>query len=122
MAKKNPSRADLETEIADLTRRLEESERRVSEVFDTMGDSLFIVDPMTMEIVEVNKNAARRLGYEVEEMVGMNLNDLETKMPGRSGKLSAWESTFSRTSFYECLHRRKDGSFMPVEISSRARA
>jgi len=49
----------------------------------------------------------------------MSLDDLEHKMPGSTGELSAWESTFSRTSFYECLHRRKDGSFMPVEISSR---
>ena len=39
MAKDSPSRADLEAEVADLTRRLEESERRVSDLFDTMGDS-----------------------------------------------------------------------------------
>jgi len=119
MGDDKPSRAELEAQVADLTRKLEESERRVSDLFDTMGDSLFIIDPMTMQILEVNKNAARRLGYEADEMVGMSLDDLEQKMPGPTGELSAWESTFSRTSFYECLHRRKDGSFVPVEISSR---
>ncbi|MBZ0301664.1 MAG: HAMP domain-containing histidine kinase, partial [Anaerolineae bacterium] len=31
----------------------------------------------------------------------------------------AWESTYSGTRVYECEYRRKDGSVVPVEVSSR---
>lgn len=113
------TQAELEAEIAELRQRLEEAEQRASDLFDTLGDSLFIVDPQTMLILDANKNGARRLGYESDELIGMSLDDLEEKMPDPFSHLNAWESTFSRTSFYECLHRRKDGSRVPVEVSSR---
>jgi PAS domain-containing protein len=38
-------------------------------LFENSGESILIIDPYTMKILEANPNAARRLGYRRDELV-----------------------------------------------------
>jgi PAS domain S-box-containing protein len=98
---------------------LEELGKQNSNLFELAGDSVFVVEPTTLRILDANANAARRLGYSREELLQLSLDDIETLDVDSPESAVAWESRFSRTSVYECKHRRNDGTEIPVEVSSR---
>jgi signal transduction histidine kinase len=50
--------------------------------------------------------------------VKLKITDVEI-MPDKDSKQFSWVSTFSGARTYECVHRCKDGSKVPVEVSSR---
>jgi PAS domain S-box-containing protein len=112
-----------------LIRELETSRRRIAELeeaarhqhslFEYSGESIFVVDLATLRFLLVNGNAARRLGYSRQELLQMTLEQVEVPPPDSAPYALAWESTVSGTAYYECVHLRKDGSEMPVEVSSR---
>jgi PAS domain S-box-containing protein len=88
-------------------------------LFEYAGESIFIIDLATFRFLSVNENAARRLGYSREELLQMTLDQIEVQDAEDMDEAVAWESIVSGTTYYECIHRRKDGSQMPVEVSSR---
>jgi len=109
--------------IAALRQRgadLEATEQRYFSLFEHAGDSIYIADPVTFDIIDANSPAARRLGYTRDELLRLNLDDLEVlPQEDETHMLSAWESSFSGSRTYECHYRRKNGSLIPVEVSSR---
>jgi len=109
--------------IAELRQRianLEITEKQYFSLFEHAGDSIYIVDPVTFDIISANSPAARRLGYTPDELLGLNLDDIEV-LPEDDNEqfVSAWESSFSGSRTYECHYRRKNGSLVPVEVNSR---
>ena len=110
---------DNEKHQAQLIRELQAANDKYDSLFEGAGDSILIVDAETLQIMEINANAARRLGYSREELLQLTLTDIEALCDPDSADNIAWESTFSGTRVYECEYRRKDGSLVPVEVSSR---
>lgn len=119
----------LEQEIGVLRQRIAELEAKnqpsaaatyADFLFENSGESILIVDPYTMKILEANPNAARRLGFRRDELCGLALDQVE--MPrslGDEDAESAWQSSVSGTFFYESAYRHKNGTLIPVEVSSR---
>jgi PAS domain S-box-containing protein len=97
----------------------EQAEEQYRNLFKYSGESIMIVDPSTLGFVDVNANAARRLGYDRKEMLDMTLRDVEVHDPDGCADSLSWESGVSGTTFYECRYRRKDGREFPAEVSSR---
>ncbi len=87
-------------------------------LLELVGDSVFIVSGLEQIIIEANSHAARRLGYTHEELLSMPYEQIETDIQKGPGT-AAWESSTSRTQFYDATHRRKNGSTFPAEVSSR---
>lgn len=83
--------------------------------FEYAGDSIFILDQTETHILDANSNAARRLGYSRDELLAQNFKDIEVSPDDPAG----WESAVSSTLVYESYLRHKDGSLIPVEVSSR---
>lgn len=110
---------DIEAEYLDMGAALDEAGKQHQNLFELAGDSVFIVDPSDFRILNANENSARRLGYEREELLQLSLPDIEVPADEGPQNQVAWTSKFSRTKFYEAKHRRKDGTEMPVEVSSR---
>lgn len=108
-----------QSEVAQLKNAIEEASRRYANLFEYVGDSIFIVDSTTHTIVEANRNAARRLGYSHDDLIGMSLEDIEVLEENQGVELLAWESAYSGTQVYECHYRHKDNYLIPVEVSSR---
>jgi len=82
------------------------------------NDIIFLISP-DMRIVEVNDRAVELYGYSHEELLEMTVRDLRA-----SEMLSSFDADFQRVeseekSVFETLHKRKDDSVFPVEVSTR---
>ena len=114
--------AELEAALAECKKAetaLQEASTRGHQLFEYSGESIFIIDPDTLDILDANPIAARRLGYRRQELVRMSLDDIECPSDDSSSDELDWESNISGTHFYECLYRRKNSTMVPVEVSSR---
>jgi PAS domain S-box-containing protein len=113
--------------VRDISKRkraekaLQESEIRYRTLFENAGDAIFILDAEGEKkgrIVDANRAAAQMHGYEVEELLKLNIAALDApvdarKMPRRVDRIirEGWIKK-------ELAHRRKDGTLFPVEISA----
>lgn len=101
--------------------KIEESEKRYRALFEGAGDAIFIIDAEgenMFRIAAANRAAARMHGYTVEELLEMKITDLDTpnaaqRAPDRVERILGGE--WIQTGI---MHRRKDGSEFPVEISA----
>ncbi len=118
---------DLHNEIDSLRRRIVELESgKLSAppasyadfIFENSGESILIIDPYTLKILDANPNAARRLGFRRSELCQMRLDEIEMPRPAEMKEI-AWQSSTSGTFFYEGQYRHKSGTLIPVEVSSR---
>lgn len=112
---------DANAEIRRLRAELAGWKRTYAALFENGGDSIFVIDAAQYHIVEANQHAARRLGYQPNELVGIAISEIEvipSEQDAPAFNLS-WESEFSNTRVYECHYQHKDGSLLPVEVSSR---
>ncbi|MCU0481864.1 MAG: PAS domain-containing sensor histidine kinase [Anaerolineae bacterium] len=109
----------LNATIDQLQRDLAHAQENYHNLFENIGDSLFIIDLDTYKIITVNDHTLRRFGYTQAELVGKGLDDLEVSYANPRTQELAWESSFSGTRVYECYYRHRDNSLVPVEVSSR---
>lgn len=111
---------DLKRQLAEAHARIRELEIQTNlEWIETVGDSVFIADAATMKLLYVNSNAARRFGYSREDLLRRTLKEIEVPNSDKEVQQIAWKSHKSATYFYECHYRHKDGTPIPVEVSSR---
>ncbi len=70
-------------------------------------------------IVDANDRALECYGYEHDELIGMNLGKLRYGIEQDTWRRH-WNETEDRGSLrFETIHKRRDGSPLPVEVSSR---
>lgn len=112
------------TDIDELRRtqaELRVSEVRFRQLFDSAPDSIFLVSAEPADrglILDANEPAARQHGYSLAELRGMRITELDDaksalEAPERIRRILS-EGVFS----FEVRHRRKDGSFFPVEVTA----
>jgi len=82
------------------------------------NDAIFIIDPKTYQILEVNEKGCTNLGYERKEIIGMKIFNICVTMPDEV----SWERHIKDVKekgyfIFEGKHRRKDGSVFHVEIN-----
>lgn len=82
-------------------------------------DGIWLLDEQ-QKLLEVNEAYCRMSGYTREELLKLAPGDLEMRMPEettiRLHQRQASEKTGGQNT-YESIHRRKDGSTYPVEVS-----
>jgi PAS domain S-box-containing protein len=81
-------------------------------------DIFLLLDP-SGNIVECNAAAVAAYGYSADELRGMNLRDL--RAPESQATLEQdWQATAGPGgALFQTVHRRKDGSSFPVEVSAQ---
>ncbi|UBF25711.1 PAS domain S-box protein [Kovacikia minuta CCNUW1] len=104
-----------ERKLAEVALRKSEEEYR--NLFELANDSIFIIDASTNRILNANRNAARRLGYTRRELLQLSFADVEAQRIDQETLNSELQKIGSVV--YEHKLRRKDGTEIPVEISSR---
>jgi PAS domain S-box-containing protein len=68
--------------------------------------------------IHVNETACRALGYERSELLQMKLSDVNPRASAQALE-AVWQRLRTQGSFFvESVHRRKDGSLFPVDITS----
>ncbi|MFH0822083.1 MAG: PAS domain S-box protein [Pseudomonadota bacterium] len=113
--------------VLDVTQRrkaeeaLQSGELRYRTLFERARDAILIIDlegDAAGRIVAANPRTAEMHGYDQEELLSLRISDLNTpesaeKDPDRIRRVLSGEWLRD-----ESLHRRKDGTVFPVEISA----
>jgi PAS domain S-box-containing protein len=97
-------------------KRAEEASQRFKFISDHANDGHFLID-QEARFLYVNEVARERLGYTHEEILTLGVLDIDP-MVDRAKFRELFESIRNeRIAPFESVHRRKDGSTFPVEIS-----
>ncbi len=105
------------TDIQRSQARLAESNRLYQAIFEGANDAILLIDPSNRRIIEANPAACRLLGYSREELAAQDIAALEND----DALLTMLEvsSVHRQTFLDDVMLRRKDGSYVPVEVNSR---
>ena len=114
----NNARAEIHGFIEDI------SERKQAE--NTLGLSQFIIDNASIgiyrgdhegNIVYVNEHGARALGYTRKELSSMSFFDIDPSLTRERWVAHRKKLAATSSNTFESIHRRKDGSVFPVEVT-----
>jgi two-component system, cell cycle sensor histidine kinase and response regulator CckA len=97
---------------------LSASERSYRELFDSMDDAVLIVD-MDAAILAANRAAIERYGFPLAALTTMTVRDIDT--PAAAEVVSARVTLLKEHGHlvFETEQRRRDGTPIPTEVSSR---
>ncbi|MBC7973395.1 MAG: PAS domain S-box protein, partial [Myxococcales bacterium] len=87
------------------------------ELHDHVRDIILVIDADTGRIVEANRAAQHAYQYARGELLALTIYDLRVEAPPSVNE--QMQVANRDGSLFETLHRRKDGSVFPVEVSSR---
>lgn len=108
--------------VAYGTREVRERERDVRlfrRLVDAASDSVFVIDPETGNITDVNETACDVLGYDRSALVGMSVADINPDFEDSNAFREFLDSPEGETLEYcETRHVRADETTFPVEISA----
>jgi PAS domain S-box-containing protein len=106
------------TEHKQTEQALRESENKFRTLFNSTNDAIFMHD-LDGRFLEVNKIACERLGYSWNELLQMTTIDINaSEYAARISELIK-EIREKEHVIFETVHVRKDGSTIPIELSSR---
>jgi PAS domain S-box-containing protein/putative nucleotidyltransferase with HDIG domain len=105
--------------MQDITaRRQADAQLRLfRDLLDHSNDAIEVIDPATLRFLDVNETECRDLGYSREELLSLCVTDID---PGFGpAEMAMIDKQIKETGMavFERMHRRKDGSTFPVEIS-----
>ncbi|MCK4708852.1 MAG: PAS domain S-box protein, partial [Gammaproteobacteria bacterium] len=99
-------------------RFLQHSEQRYKTLLETATDAFFLHDT-DGRFLDVNQQACRDLGYTREELLNMSVPDIEMSADPETLNQLWRKLEKDGNARIEGLHRRKDGTTFPVEVSVR---
>jgi two-component system sensor histidine kinase AtoS len=107
--------------LKDQLVRLEESEKRYRMLFEKAGDAIFIIDAEGANkgrIIEANRAGEEMHGYSVDEILAMKITDLDSPDAAQESAELIKRILQGEQIKTEIEHRKKDGTFFPVEMSA----
>jgi PAS domain S-box-containing protein len=95
---------------------------RFRTIIDRAGEAIFIIEPDTGRLVDVNETALRWLGLSRDRLLTLSVSDLDVQFPLDFTEVDADHVTDTRSAdrprlFGDGVHRRRDGSSFPVEVA-----
>ncbi len=104
------------TERKMAEKSLKESERKFKAIFENSNDGIYLYE-LNGQILEVNKIACQQMGYSQDEILEISPAELVVSSDHLK---EMWDKTLEDGhSIFEIVGIRKDGSYIPLEISSR---
>jgi len=96
-----------------------ETEKRYRQLFENANDMIVMVDLKTGAILSANKQVQKQLGYTQAELLRLKINDIEVSEQDTQSRVVTRTLTTSGYIVVEQTYRKKDGTEIPVETSSR---
>ena len=103
------------TELRQAEQELRASEARFRTFVDHATDAFFLLDDDST-VLDVNRQACDSLGYSREELIGKHRSDFDVGLDDASIQRLKQRVVAGEAITFETRHRRKDGTFFPVEI------
>lgn len=88
-------------------------------LLDNSSDIIVVVDPISLQYLDVNETACKELGYSREEFLSMSVFDTDSSINRDMKKIMDAQLQKTGTLRFEGIQRRKDGTTFPVEINSK---
>lgn len=120
ITKEKHAQEALHDALTQLERRVGTEVARFRAILDEASDLIFVVDPRTTSILDVNATACEQLNYTREELLRENLANLLVDAKDWAPE-SVDNGALKDAARLECMHRRKDGSAFPVELTATTR-
>lgn len=108
----------LEEEVKERTGELRMSETKYKNLFEQSNDAVFI-HTLEGKILEVNSRVEELLGYTKEELLEISIPELHTENSVPDSHKAFERIKTERSVRFDSEMIRKDGTVVPVEISSR---
>ncbi|MDD3763142.1 MAG: PAS domain S-box protein [Nevskiales bacterium] len=105
----------------DITERKQaETELRLFRALvDRTSDAIEVLDPVTFQFLDCNEEAFRALGYSREELLGFTVFDIDPRARAMDLKAISERLCNDEVVVFDTIHRRKDATEFPVEVSLR---
>jgi len=97
---------------------LSQSETRYRELFDSIGDSIFISE-VGGKIIEANSSAFEKLGYSKNELMSFRIWDIIADHYKDEKENVLADLKKRKFLLFETEHKTKEGNIIPVEMSAR---
>ena len=100
----------------------EQVQRNLAERFEHLmqaANDVILIADKDWRIVDANRRAVESYGYTADELRQMGLSHLKTPATHEQVQRHTVRLQAGGRAMYEIIHRRKDGSSFPVEISAR---
>ncbi|MFQ5883805.1 MAG: PAS domain S-box protein [Thermoplasmata archaeon] len=108
----------LEEEVKERTGELRMSETKYKNLFEQSNDAVFI-HTLEGKILKVNSRVEELLGYTKEELLEISIPELHTENSVPDSHEAFERIKTERSVRFDSEMVRKDGTVVPVEISSR---
>ncbi len=111
--------------VQDITERfiaeeaLRDSEERYRAFFEQAADSIMVIDPLTMKIIDFNRNAHESLGYTKEEFEELRIWEIDAFEDKAKLDALIMEIAEKRNLVFETKHKKKSGDVIDVRVSSK---
>ena len=117
----------LVAQIQDITEHkraeeaLRESESQNRELFESSSDALFVIATDTGQIMDANDMASAAYGYDRDELLARKSTDLSAEPEDTHRRVQEAHTKPGQVFRIPLrLHRKKDGTVFPVEITARS--
>lgn len=97
---------------------MERSGEMLHNLFEFATDAIAIIDPHTGRFLDCNTKALENLGYGREEFLEITVADLHDDLSPSDIQKLFKKQILGRSMRIETVHKRKNGGYMPVEITS----
>jgi PAS domain S-box-containing protein len=96
---------------------LRDREEHLNILFKQAADSIYVSD-ISGKLKKVNTEACRATGYSESELLQLNIADIDVFFKTRNDSFGSLEALpHGKPTSFTSVHRRKDGSTFPVEIT-----
>ncbi|MFZ2163808.1 MAG: HD domain-containing phosphohydrolase [Sideroxyarcus sp.] len=86
-------------------------------LLDNSSDAIEILDPVTLQFLDINEAGCRNWGYSREELLSMRVPDVDPAYSEDAGEMVREQVRQTGQARFEGMRRRKDGSSFPIEVS-----
>lgn len=107
--------------LKDAERALRQSEEQFRTIFDSVAEAIFIHDPASGAILDVNQRACELYGYSSEEIRKISVADISSGEPPytQDEVIAKLQLPIAESQTFQWHARRKDGSLFWVEVAIR---